>query len=53
METEPIWYKYVVYDEEGDVSGVRDDAPQNIKDAYNEYMERQRRYKERNEPIPR
>lgn len=53
METAPIWYEYVVYDEEGDVSGVRDDAPQDVKDAYQAYIDRQKRYKERSEPIPR
>jgi len=29
----PEWWKYATFDEEG-LSGIRDDAPQNIKEAY-------------------
>lgn len=53
MEIEPIWADYVVYDEEGDISGVRDDSPPEIKEAYMEYLEQKQRYIDRGEMIPR
>jgi hypothetical protein len=43
MMVEPIWADYVVYDEDGYISGVREDAPQNVKDAYNEYVRERER----------
>ena len=40
MEVEPIWYKYATFDEDGFVNGVRDDAPEEIKEAYREHEQR-------------
>lgn len=53
METEPIWYEYATFGEDGFVNGVRDDAPQEVKDAYREEQERLKEYTEKGEMIPR
>ena len=53
MMAEPIWSKYVVYDESGHVSGVQDDAPQEVKDAYKAYVEEQKAYERKGKFIPR
>lgn len=53
MITEPIWREYATYDEDGYVSGVRDDAPQEAKDAYRKYVEEQNEYVARGEMIPK
>lgn len=53
MIIEPIWWKYAIYNEDGFVSGVRDDAPQEAKDAYKEYIEEKNAYIERGEMIPK
>ena len=35
MMLEPIWFKYALFDDEfGTVCGIRDDAPDDIKQAY-------------------
>ena len=53
MELEPIWYEYATFDESGHVNGVREDAPQEAKDAYKKEQERLKGYTERGEFIPR
>ena len=53
MESEPIWYKYATFDEDGFVNGVSDDAPEEVKDAYKAYIDELNAYKERGEFIPR
>ena len=43
MEGEPIWFKYATFDDDGLVNGVRDDAPEEAKQAYADYIaERER-----------
>lgn len=37
----PIWYEYAVYDENG-IIGVREDSPEDVKTAYNEYVKEQK-----------
>lgn len=53
MESEPIWFKYATFDEDGFVSGIRDDAPEDVKEAYRAYKEEERRYIDSGEPMPR
>ncbi len=38
MRTEQIWDKWMLYDDDGFVSGIRDDAPDDVKKAYAEYV---------------
>ena len=38
MRIEQIWDKWLVYDDDGFVSGVRDDAPDDVKKTYQEYL---------------
>ncbi|MCL2712069.1 MAG: hypothetical protein FWD37_02175 [Methanomassiliicoccaceae archaeon] len=37
------WLEYATYGEDGFVNGIRDDAPQEMKDAY--YAEKEKRRK--------
>ena len=53
MMVEPVWARYATYDDDGYVSGIRDDAPQEAKEAFEKYQEEQREYQERGEFIPR
>lgn len=53
MILEPIWYKYAVFDEDGFVSGIRPDAPQEAKDAYDAEQAKKREYMDKGEYIPR
>lgn len=34
METEPVWFKYATFDDDGFVNGIREDAPEEVKKAY-------------------
>lgn len=43
MMTAPIWYKYATFDDDGFVDGIRDDAPEDVKRAYEEYIEEQKK----------
>lgn len=36
-ESEPIFWDYITHDEHGRVNGVRDDAPEEMKKAYEEW----------------
>jgi hypothetical protein len=36
METEPIWYQYATFDDDGFVNGISDDAPPDAVQAYQE-----------------
>ena len=53
MDGEPIWFKYATFDEDGFVSGIVEDAPEDAKEAYQEYQRTKRRYEESGEMIPR
>lgn len=53
METEPIWFPYATFDEEGFVNGIRADAPAEAKAAYQKEKDQERWYKDHDEPIPR
>lgn len=38
---EPSFWKYLTLDEDGCVNGIREDAPEEEKEAYKKYLERQ------------
>ena len=38
----PVWFEYAIYDDDG-VCGVRDDAPEEIKQAYAAYVKEQKK----------
>lgn len=44
MTIEPIWSDYVTYDADGYISGIKEDAPQEAKDAYAEYIAEKEAY---------
>lgn len=43
MMEEPKWYKYATFDDDGNVNGVKKDAPKEIKDAYKEYLREEKK----------
>ncbi len=38
MRIEAVWDKWMEYDEDGFCCGIRDDAPDEVKQAYAEYI---------------
>lgn len=38
MRVEEIWDKWVTYDDDGFYSGIREDAPNEVKEAYAKYV---------------
>lgn len=38
MRIEQVWDKWMLYDDDGFVSGIRDDAPDDVKKAYEEHL---------------
>ena len=53
MDVKPIWFDYLEFDEDGDVTGIRDDAPEDVKKSYAEHVNQERQYMENGELIPR
>ena len=53
METEPIWFEYVRFDSDGNIVGIRKNAPAEVKKAFEEYKKKQQEYIRKNKPIPR
>lgn len=53
MEVKPIWYDYATFDEDGDVNGIREDAPPEIKKAYADYQQRIKEYEKMGIPVSR
>ena len=53
MESEPIWFKYATYGEDGFVNGVSDDAPEDVKEAYAKEQEQKQEYEKTGQIIPR
>lgn len=41
MRLKEIWDDWMNYDEDGFYSGIRDDAPDEVKKAYAEYLKKQ------------
>lgn len=38
MRMEAVWDNWMEYDEDGFCCGIRDDAPEEVKKAYSEYI---------------
>ena len=38
----PIWCENIIYNEEGMICGVKDNAPNNVKIAYNKHVQRKK-----------
>lgn len=53
MAEKPVWAGYTVHNEMGQVIGIRDDAPEYVKQAYAEYLKELKEYAERGKFIPR
>lgn len=49
----PIWWDYATFDDEGFVNGIRDDAPDYIKEAYEKEMAEEQRYIDEGIPMPK
>lgn len=39
MIGKPIFWDYITTDDEGELNGIREDAPEDAKKAYEEYLE--------------
>ena len=51
MEVEPIWAEYATFDDDGFIDGIREDAPEDAKEAFREYQEGRRRDEARKTPM--
>ena len=40
MHEKEIWFDWATFGKDGFVDGVKKDAPENVKQAYQEYLER-------------
>jgi len=45
LET-PIWIDYVVVGEDGFMTGIKEDAPENVKKAYDKYLKEREELRE-------
>ena len=41
MRIEKVWDKWMLYDDDGLCCGIRPDAPDDVKQAYNQYVSEQ------------
>lgn len=46
MRMEAIWDKWMIYDDDGFCFGIRPDAPEDVKKAYNQHISEQETLKE-------
>lgn len=46
MRIEMIWDAWLLYDEDGFCCGIRNDAPDDVKKAYNQYISEQEALKQ-------
>ena len=53
MTTEPVWWPYATFDDEGFVNGIRQDAPDYAKQAYEAEQAEIQRYIDAGEPMPK
>lgn len=49
MREKEIWDDWVKQDEDGFACGIREDAPEDVKEAYNEYMRKKKESFSKNE----
>ena len=53
MNVRPEWFEYAIFDDECEITGIREDAPQSAKDAYKAYIEKKERYMSEGKPQPK
>ena len=53
MAARPIWAEFIIHDNMGNVIGIREDAPQEAKQAYSDYKAKEDEYAKKGEFIPR
>lgn len=53
MDIEPIWYQYATFDDQGFVNGISDNAPEEIKKAYEAEQKKRKEEMESGKPIPK
>ena len=46
MIAEPIFWKYLIFNDEGEMAGIREDAPVDAKKEYDSFIEAERDLKE-------
>ena len=42
MMIKPEWWEYAVFDDDGFISGIKEDAPKEVKDAYDQYQKEEK-----------
>ena len=42
MMTKPDWWQYATFDEDGFLTGIREDAPEDLKAEFAEWQKRQK-----------
>lgn len=47
MIEKPIFWDYITLDSEGVMNGIREDAPESVKKAYEEYLKEELRNKKK------
>lgn len=45
MIGKPIFWDYITTDDEGELNGIREDAPEDAKKAYEKYLEEKNKLK--------
>lgn len=53
MDIEPVWYQYATFDEDGFVNGIVDDAPKEVREAYEAENKKRKSEEESGKPIPK
>lgn len=46
MIAEPIFWKYLIFDDEGEMAGIKEDAPEDAKKEYEAFIDAERDLKE-------
>ena len=46
MIAEPIFWKYLIFDDEGEMAGIKEDAPEDDKKEYEAFIKAERDLKE-------
>lgn len=52
-DVKPIWYEYATFDNDGFVNGIRNDAPEDVKEAYRKEQKQDKEYEEEGKKVPR
>lgn len=47
MREKEIWFDWATYDDDGFVNGIREDAPEEAKKSYKQYLEEKKELQKR------